>query len=251
MFNRRGILNILSIHLPNLTGLKYFPRYISDALKWYLLGGKIDNFFPNLADYSDKAGVAKGHYFHQDLLVAQKVFIAQPKLHVDVGSRIDGFVAHVAAFREIKVIDIRDLQPSEHQNITFEKVDLMTSRSSVQADSVSCLHALEHFGLGRYSDPININGHWDGLDNLIKLVAPGGTLYISLPISRNDRVEFNAHRVISPRTLLQRASVKKNLVLQDFDYVDDSGQLVKNANINDLPNLHYGCGIFTFVKNQS
>lgn len=35
------------------------------------------------------------------------IFDSSPQRHLDVGSRIDGFVAHVASFREIEVIDIR------------------------------------------------------------------------------------------------------------------------------------------------
>src|SRR4051812_40066778 len=58
--------------------------------------------YPCLIDRSDDSGVAKGHYFHQDLLVARKIFAANPARHIDVGSRVDGFVAHVASFREIE-----------------------------------------------------------------------------------------------------------------------------------------------------
>ena len=57
------------------------------------------------------AGAASGHYFHQDLLVARDVFARNPTRHIDVGSRVDGFVAHVASFREIEVVDIRPLPP--------------------------------------------------------------------------------------------------------------------------------------------
>lgn len=65
--------------------------------------GKIRFSMPCLSDALEPSGSASGHYFHQDLLVARKVFERQPRKHVDVGSRIDGFVAHVAAFREIEV----------------------------------------------------------------------------------------------------------------------------------------------------
>ena len=63
--------------------------------------------YPILTDFTDSAGVMSGHYFHQDLVVAQKIFEAQPRRHVNVGSRIDGFVTHVATFRPIEIIDIR------------------------------------------------------------------------------------------------------------------------------------------------
>lgn len=63
-----------------------------------------------LWDYSDNAGTSKGHYFHQDLLVAKLINEHNPKRHVDIASRVDGFVAHVASYREIEVVDVRPLK---------------------------------------------------------------------------------------------------------------------------------------------
>jgi len=58
-----------------------------------------------LTDRFDPGGDASGHYFHQDLIVARRIFERDPRKHVDVGSRIDGFVAHLAVFRQVEVID--------------------------------------------------------------------------------------------------------------------------------------------------
>ena len=71
---------------------------------------QISSLYPILSDKFDQAGVMKGHYFHQDLLVAKKIYQNAPKKHVDIGSRIDGFVAHVAIFREIEIFDIRNME---------------------------------------------------------------------------------------------------------------------------------------------
>src|SRR5581483_400021 len=76
-----------------------------------------------LADRFAAAGEARGHYFHQDLLVASWIHAAAPARHVDVGSRVDGFVAHVASFRPVDVIDIRPLATSWEQ-ITFHQRDI-------------------------------------------------------------------------------------------------------------------------------
>lgn len=65
------------------------------------------------------------------------------------------------------------------------------------ADSVSCLHALEHFGLGRYRDTVDYDGWRKGLDGRTEILEPGGTLYLGLPTGEPQRVEFNAHRVFS------------------------------------------------------
>ena len=206
--------------------------------------------YPCLLDRHDAAGRASGHYFHQDLLVARRIFEQQPRWHIDVGSRIDGFVAHVACFREIEVIDIRP--PSAAiPNVTFRQMDI-TNPDHCRlgaADSVSCLHALEHFGLGRFGDPIDPLGYQKGLDGLVNLLEPGGVLYLSVPIGR-ERIEFNAHRVFSMRRLLQ---LLKHLELCRFSYVDDLGALHSVQDAEQLPldtldSLHFGLGIFELKK---
>ncbi|KAA3512449.1 hypothetical protein CPJ18_07285 [Agrobacterium rosae] len=136
-----------------LYNYRFMRRYLADKKEWLEKGGKIDKLRMVLEDFSDSAGIVKGHYFHQDLLVAGYIHAANPVRHIDVGSRIDGFVAHVASFREIEVLDVRPLQPTSHKNIVFQQADLMRDAGEEITDSLSCLHAIEHFGLGRV--PIN------------------------------------------------------------------------------------------------
>jgi SAM-dependent methyltransferase len=210
--------------------------------------------YPILEDRRANAGSAKGHYFHQDLLVARRIFANAPQRHVDVGSRIDGFVAHVAAFREIEILDVRPLA-STIPNVRFRQADLMAPLDPALAghyDSVSCLHALEHFGLGRYGDPIDFEGHLKGLDALKRLVSPGGRLYLSVPVGP-QRIEFNAHRVFAVRTLLDLVS---DMRVETFSYVDDRGDLHENASLTPDAvasnfGCRYGCGILEATKMQT
>ena len=85
-------------------------------------------------------------------------------------------------------------------------------------DSLSCLHTIEHFGLGRYGDPIDPAGYLKGLAQLKSMVAPGGMLYLSTPIGP-QRIEFNAHRIFSPATVISWFSdgweIKKCAVIGD------------------------------------
>lgn len=171
---------------------------------------------------------------------------------MDVGSRIDGFVAHVASFREIEVIDIRK-QKSSIQNIKFMCLDFMDNLNKSlfeYYDSVSCLHALEHFGLGRYGDSIIYDGHVRGLDNLHRLLTKNGKLYLSVPIGP-QRIEFNAHRVFSVRYLL--GLFEDKFKVDCFSYVSDNGDLHENSilteeNIFNKFGCYYGCGIFEMTK---
>lgn len=231
--------------------IRQLPRFIRDLRRWQRLGGKVSSLFPVLSDWSEQAGNASGPYFHQDMLVARRVYQAQPRRHIDVGSRIDGFVAHVAVFREIEVLDIRPMQSSIH-NVRFIQASLMEDVADFDAstDSLSCLHALEHFGLGRYGDPINIDGHLNGFKSLIKLLKCNATFYLSFPIGR-PVVEFNAHRVFDCEEVLAWPG-SELLQLQRFDFIDDKGVLHENVQIDTLRaqcnGLVHGCGIYTFLR---
>ena len=100
----------------------YFKDFLSlkkQSDKTFPFGKK----YPVLNERFSFSGKTKGHYFNQDLYVAKKVFLSSPKKHVDVGSRIDGFVAHVAVFRKIEVFDVRPLE-SSFENISFSRLDL-------------------------------------------------------------------------------------------------------------------------------
>jgi len=230
------------------TLLRAIPRFLGERKSYLRKGGRISHSFPILKDYTDLAGTTSGHYFHQDLLVSQYIFQKNPKQHVDVGSRIDGFVAHVASFRIIEILDIRAIPQSEHPNIIFRQTDLMSSSETELVDSISCLHAIEHFGLGRYGDPINPSGHLLGFKNLVRMLKHGGDLFISFPIGSKNEVHFNAHRVFHPMDIFLWPG-SSELKLLSFDYVDDLGALHRNHDLQGrIPLVTYGCGIYSFSK---
>jgi len=238
--------------------LKRLPAYFQDlkTLKSQRQSAArefpLEKPYPCLGDRYTYSGSAKGHYFHQELLVARKIYLNNPHRHVDVGSRIDGFVAHVAAFRAIEVIDIRPL-PSNIPNVTFKQADFMepVQESLLEyCDSLSCLHAIEHFGLGRYGDRVIYDGYLLGLNNLYQILKKGGKLYLSVPIGP-QRIEFNAHRVFSVDYLLECFDGKYRI--DEFSFVDDLGDLHENApissgNVQSNFGCVYGCGIFELTK---
>lgn len=244
--------------LKTWAGVRGLPAYLRDLAQFRrgYQGKLILN--PYLGDRYKEGGSTKNEYFWQDLLVAQRIFQAQPTRHVDVGSRIDGFVAHVASFRPIEVFDIRPVT-STIPGVVFKQADLM-SAASVAAlcgerggycDSISCLHAIEHFGLGRYGDPVNTLGYQRGVENLSKLLHPGGRLYLSTPIG-TERVEFNANWVFDPNTILSVANAA-GLRLDELTVLDQQGGhetvLRPSAEkLNALAKEDYRLGIFHFLK---
>ena len=205
-------------------------------------------FYPIFSDRKEQGGTMRGHYFHQDLHVAREIFKANPQRHADIGSRTDGFVAHVASFRSLEMLDIRPIQ-SIVPGIEFRQADLMQLPEDLVGafDSVSSLHAIEHFGLGRYGDPIDAYGYKAALINIRKLLKLGGTFYFSVPIGP-QRIEFNAHRVFSVGHLLE--VLRGDFVVEEFSFVDDAGDFHPSVELTEEVvrgncGCTFGCGIFT------
>jgi SAM-dependent methyltransferase len=228
-----------------LRSLQEIKRQAADNLFPF---GKL---YPCIEDRFKQSGDALGHYFHQDLLVANKIFLNKPVRHVDIGSRVDGFVAHVASFRKIEVLDIRELD-SRILNVEFRRFDLMDENPGMAdyCDSMSCLHALEHFGLGRYGDRVEYYGYMRGWENIKKILQSGGKFYFSVPIGP-QRIEFNAHRVFSLAYL--KKLISPDYRIDSFSYVDDKGDLNRDADLESAQagynfGCRYGCGIFELTR---
>lgn len=225
------------------------PSFVRNWLRFRNLPDQpmsIGRLYPCLSDRFASAGVATGHYFHQDLYFARKIFEHGPERHVDVGSRIDGFVAHLLVVMPVEVVDIRALR-SGTVGLSFRQVDATTM--SIYADgelaSLSCLHAAEHFGLGRYGDELDPRGHEKLVRSLVRVTKPRGRIYFSVPVSGRERVEFDAHRVFAPETVV-RLFAGCNLI--DFALVDDDGELVEGATFALAAHQRFGCGLFTFER---
>lgn len=164
----RDLAFLAGVNLHQIRCLGRLPRFARD---WRAYEAKrttarfplrLSEAMPVLVDFTSQAGVASGQYFHQDLHVARRIFDVRPSRHVDVGSRIDGFVAHLLTFMPVTVVDVRPLE-SEVAGLSFERGDLVNLRSfpTSSVESISSLHTVEHVGLGRYSDDIDPEGGGD------------------------------------------------------------------------------------------
>ncbi len=194
---------------------------------------------PALTDARDSAGTI-GEYFLADLWAARQIQRQQPERHLDVGSRIDGLVAHLLTFTTVDVVDIRPLV-STVEGLRFVQADASVL-DGISAASVSSFHALEHFGLGRYGDPLDAIGHIKGLTALGGTVTPGGHLYVGYPVGR-ARVVFNAHRVIDPRLAIE--------TLTDFDLVEFAivaDGTISPADPDDIAAMEYAVGLYHFRR---
>jgi Caenorhabditis protein of unknown function, DUF268 len=242
------LLGALHLHpRATLRGLARLPRYWAER-RAFAQGGEPIETWPCLLD-RDAEAAHVGEYFWQDLHVARRIIAADPRRHIDVGSRIDGFIAHLACVRPVEVFDIRPLA-AQIPNVRFRQWDLMNPGTAPEtADCVSCLHTLEHVGLGRYGDPIAPEGWRRALAHLAALVAPGGRLWLAVPVGR-PRVAFNAHRVFDARVLHAEAT-SLGLACTEFGVLGPQGAFEPVSGLAALAALaqrDYGLGLFVFDR---
>lgn len=206
---------------------------------------KFSNLRPIISERFDEAGKIDSHYFHQDIWAAQKILKNNPLRHIDIGSRLDGFISHLLVFREVEYVDIRPLK-TKINNLKFIQDDA-TSLSSFKDNSIesfSCLHAAEHFGLGRYNDPVDPTSYEKLIFNIQRTIKSQGKLYFSVPIGK-EKVQFNAHRIFNPKTILK---LFNNMTLISFSYIGDDGKFYENTVPDNLEKANYSCGLFEFKK---
>lgn len=200
--------------------------------------------YPCLTDWSSFTPFDP-HYFYQGWWAARKLALSGPEWHVDIGSSIT-LISAISAWVPTLFVDYRPLKVNikGFSSIAGELVNLPFASRSIP--SMSSLHVIEHVGLGRYGDGIDPHGSVKAARELIRVLAPGGRLLLSAPIGR-ERVQFNAHRIFAPGTVL---SMFGELELVDFDMVDDVGMFLACASPSQAANCEYACGMFEFSKRQ-
>lgn len=232
--------------------LKKFKRImlsLNNFIKGYFLIIKNNTtsqkikFNPVLNDYNTSAKFDP-HYLYQGTWLAERLRETNPNTHHDFGSDIRLMSSlchhHKVIFNDIFLPNLKIENFLEKKNDLY---DLTYDNSSIS--SISCLHVLEHVGLGRYGDNLNINGHILAINELKRVLKSKGNIFISTPIGQSC-IHFNAHRVFS---YLEFINLFGDLELIRFDYLDDSGQFhKKNYPLDNIENNKYGCGFFWFKK---
>jgi len=135
--------------------------------------------------------------------------------------------------------------------LSFESADVTNLPFKDKSiHSLSCMHVVEHVGLGRYGDPLDYDGDLKAISELQRVLAEGGNLLFVVPISGKQRIEFNAHRVFSYQQIIDGF---KELRLQEFALIPDNhntGDLLINASRKIADLQQCGCGCFWFVRDK-
>ncbi len=186
------------------------------------------------------------HYTYHPAWAARVLAQIKPSKHIDISSTTN-FSNIASAFIPFEFYDYRPAN-IHLPNYTSGSADLTNLHfESNSIESLSCMHTVEHIGLGRYGDPIDVNGDIKAMKELQRVVKTNGNLLFVVPIG-TPRIEFNAHRIYAYDTIIKAFS---GFVLTEFCLIPDDFEnvgYVVNPTIELINRQNWGCGCFWFTK---
>jgi SAM-dependent methyltransferase len=189
------------------------------------------------------------HYTYHPAWAIRKIKEHKISEHVDISS-ILSFSANLSAFIPVRFYDYRPANLVLDNLITGSEDLTLLSFETNSISSLSCMHTIEHIGLGRYGDPIDYDGDLKAISELSRVLAPGGLLLIVVPVGKENKIVFNAHRIYESFSFINYFT-SEGLVLKEFTLIPDSsddGHLVMNPSNELLSRQSYACGCFLFTK---
>lgn len=130
---------------------------------------------------------------------------------LDIGS-YRRFILGLLAHYRVTTIDVRERKSclSSENVITCDAKNL--SLPDDEFDAVLSLCTLEHLGLGRYGDEIDLDADKKALKEMLRALKPGGYLIFTTEITRaKPFIGFNAHKVYGYEMLREFCSGLKCL----------------------------------------
>ena len=235
---------VLWMSKQNLKNVLYLPKNLlswqNNLVAWQKFWHSYENYkqlaekeqleqkysiYPCLGDDTVET-VIEPTYFYQDTWAFEKIVNQRPSQHIDVGSH-HTFVALLSKVLPVTMVDIRPLSlPLE--SLQFKQGSILKLPFADESiESLSSLCVVEHIGLGRYGDPLDPNGTEKAIAQLCRVIAPGGRLYLSVPVGDHSIVAFNAGRIFSldrlfelfkPLVVVDRSFIVSNSLQKDYQH---------------------------------
>ncbi len=216
----------------------YFSDYISYKAKSRRYKDLPKNFYlyPQLKDKTRYTPI-EPTYFFQDTWAAKKIFEIKPKHHYDIGSSVKT-MGIISQFVPTTMVDIRPLGV-ELENLSFKQGSILNLPfENHSLESVSSLCVVEHIGLGRYGDEIDVLGSAKAISELIRVCADNGTILFSVPIDNENKIFFNAHRAFTREYIMNQ--------FQFCELLEEKYIYSNNLYDHYYPDKGFGTGLFLF-----
>jgi hypothetical protein len=242
----KRVLNKIEKRIRFRKDLKFFIKKSNDSVKRFSLN-KAD-FYRCMDDNTQGTGFDR-HYVYQVAWASRFLYNKNTKHHVDISSTLF-LCGSVSAFCEVDFYDFRPAK-IELSNLTSRSADLTKLHFETNSlKSLSCLHTVEHIGLGRYGDPFDYDGDLKAIKELSRVLAVGGDLLFVVPIGSESRIQFNAHRIYTKEQVVDYFK-QEGLKLKEFTLIPENekdGGLIENPSDELLSEQRYACGCFVFTK---
>jgi SAM-dependent methyltransferase len=245
----RGLLNVIR------------QTAATSAGNWPKLPGELVWFARGLREYRSLAADSAGqvytqpilfqrgqiafdaHYTFQAAWATRHIVKLAPRQHVDISSDLR-FVTQLAALVPVLYVEYRSTNIS-FDGLRLQRGDIVGLPFAARSlTSITCLHVVEHVGLGRYGEPLDVRGSQKALAELSRVLAPGGSLFLSLPVGR-CRTMFNAHRIFDPVAV---PGFLPRLECVEFSVVTSERELLVNTDPGQFIDEDYACGLYWFRR---
>lgn len=185
------------------------------------------------------------HYIYHTAWAVSKVIQINPSKHIDISSTLY-FCTNLSATLPVEFYDYRPAQLNL-PNLISKKGDLTNLPfANDSVESISCMHTVEHVGLGRYGDPIDPQGDLVAINELKRVTSKGGALLFVAPVGK-PKICFNAHRIYAYQQIID---CFEGFSLQESALVTDNNDFLINPSVQEFDSQAYGCGCFWFKKNH-
>jgi SAM-dependent methyltransferase len=150
----------------------------------------------------DEAGDHPLRYYDAECaFAAQHLAEHAPRTILDVGSYrmfVSGLVAHM----DVTTLDVRDRPPATPREHVITGDAKALDIADGAFDAVTTLGSVEHFGLGRYGDDLDLDGDRKAVREMTRVLRPGGFLILTTTITNGEPVlAFNSHRIYTRERL--------------------------------------------------
>ena len=202
---------------------KEYKKFCADYKKFKNSTDKRREF---LIDWSDRIPCLRDatqetdfepQYTYHPAWAARILAKTKPAKHIDISSTLH-FCTMVSAFIPTEFYDYRpaNLKLSNLNSLHADLLNLPFKSDSIE--SLSCMHVIEHIGLGRYGDPIDPIGDLKAIAELKRVLMKDGNLLFVIPIGKMARIQFNAHRIY---TLDVIKGYFADMTLQEFALIPE------------------------------